>query len=31
MTNLTPSVWRPQLLWSPDTVAVIARPPGQRP
>jgi peptide/nickel transport system substrate-binding protein len=25
MTNLTPSVWRPQLLWSPDTVAVVAR------
>ncbi|MBZ5560519.1 MAG: ABC transporter substrate-binding protein [Acidobacteriia bacterium] len=24
MTNLTPSVWRPQLLWSPDTIAVTS-------
>jgi peptide/nickel transport system substrate-binding protein len=30
MTNLTPSVWRPQLLWAPDTIAVASRPPGQR-
>jgi peptide/nickel transport system substrate-binding protein len=22
LTNLTPAVWRPQLLWSPDTIAV---------
>lgn len=28
MTSLTPSVWRPQLLWSPDTIAVTPASPG---